>query len=63
VTASSLEPRAGSIEAAEDAATAPIARPPARRRRPATTQQQYTLPVVREVPDAPEPAARSQDVW
>ena len=64
MTASSLEPRAGSVEAAEDAATAPIATTRVRRpRRPAAAQRKYLLPVVRELPDAQDSAAGSQDVW
>jgi hypothetical protein len=64
VTAASLEPRAASTEAAEDAATAPIATTRVRRpRRPAASQREYVLPVVRELPAAPDFAAGAQDVW
>ena len=64
MTAAALEPRAGSVGASEDAATAPIATTRVRRpRRPAASQREYALPVVRELPNAPDSAAGSQDVW
>jgi hypothetical protein len=64
MTAASLEPRPGGVRACEHAAAASIATTSVRRpRRAAASEREYTLPVVRELPDAPDSAGGAQDVW